>query len=384
MGPETEPTLDTLTVHAGSYDDPSGAVVTPTHRSTTYAYPWGDRPLRYSRYGNNPTQEALHRRLAALEGTEAALALASGMAALTTAILSICESGDHVVASADLYGGTHTLLTEELPRWGIETTFVHEGDPGAWEKAVRAETRLFVWEAISNPLLRVLDGPTLAGTGRERGIATLVDATFATPLLHRPASFGVDLVMHSATKYLGGHSDLIGGVLAGSSPRIEAATERMKHLGGSPDPAAVFLLERGLKTLAVRMARHDANGRAVAAFLADHPRVERVWYPTRHDHPDRAVADRILGGGGGVVTFVPKSTAEEAEATISRLRWFTVAPSLGGVESLVSMPSRTSHRGLDPAERERRGIPEATVRLALGIEAAEDLVDDLDRALASL
>lgn len=384
MGSEAEPTLDTLTVHAGRYDDPSGAVVTPTHRSTTYEYPRGDRPLRYSRYGNNPSQEALHRRLAALEGTETALALASGMAALATAILSICESGDHVVASADLYGGTYTLLTEELPRWGIETTFVHAGDPGAWEAEVRPETRLLVWEAISNPLLRVLDGPALARIGRQRGIATLVDATFATPLLQRPASFGVDLVMHSATKYLGGHSDLIGGVLAGSDARIEAATGRMKHLGGSPDPAAVFLLERGLKTLAVRMARHDANGRAVAAFLADHPKVERVWYPTRPDHPDRTIAERVLAGGGGVVTFVPDATPAEAEAMISRLRWMRVAPSLGGVESLVSMPSRTSHRGLDPAERERRGIPEATVRLALGIEAADDLVDDLDRALATL
>jgi len=383
---DVRPTLDTLTVHAGSYDDPgTGAVVTPIHRSTTYVYPHGDCPLRYSRYGNNPTQEAVHRRLAAIEGTEDALILSSGMAALATAILATCEAGDHVAASSDLYGGTRTLLADELPRLGIETTFVENPDPGAWEEAIRPETRLMLWESISNPLLRVADGEALAGIGRERGIVTLVDATFATPVLQRPAAFGADLVMHSATKYLGGHSDLIGGVLAGSAERIGAATGRMKHFGGSPDPAAVFLLERGLKTLALRVARHDANGREVAAFLAGHPKVERVWHPSRPDHPDREVADRVLAGaGGGVVTFAPGATAEETEAMVARLRWIRVAPSLGGVESLVSMPSLTSHRGLEPAERARLGIPEHAVRLALGIEAASDLVDDLDRALASL
>lgn len=374
---------DTLAVHAGAPEDPAdGTVVTPIHQASTFLYPRGDDPLRYTRYGNNPTQVAAQAKVAALEGAEAALVLASGMAALATGILSVCGAGDHVVAAPELYGGTHVLLDAELPRLGIEATYAASHEPAAFEAAIRPETRLLLWESISNPLLRVADGPALAALGRERGIATMVDATFASPIFQRPIGFGVDLVMHSATKYLGGHSDLIGGALAGSRARIDAARERMKAFGGSADPFATFLLERGMKTLPLRMARHDANGRAMAEFLAGHPRVERVHWPGLPDHPDREVADRVLSGSGGVVTFVPRATAEEAEALLGRLEWIRVAPSLGGVESLVSMPSRTSHRSMDPVERARRGIPDQAIRLALGVEAAADLVADLDRALA--
>lgn len=381
----TEPRIDTLAVHAGDGGESAGgAVVTPIFQSSTFLYPEGERPLRYTRYANNPTQVAAQAKLAALEGAEAALVLASGMGALATGILSVCGRGDHVVAAPDLYGGTHALLDHELPRLGIPVTYVEDLDPVAWETALRPETRLLLWEAISNPLLRVADGAALAALARERGIATLVDATFATPVHQRPLAFGVDLVMHSATKYLAGHSDVIAGVLAGSSARIETALERMKSFGASADPHAVFLLERGLKTLVLRMARHDANGRAVAEFLTGHPKVERVHYPTLPDHPDRDVAARLLAGTGGVVSFVPRATAAEAEALVAGFRWIRLAPSLGGVDSLVSMPSRTSHRGLPREERERRGIPDSMIRLALGIEAADDLIADLDRALTSV
>lgn len=374
--------LDTLAVHAGAPEDSaSGAVITPIHQASTFLYPRADDPLRYTRYGNNPTQVAAQAKIAALEGAEAALVLASGMAALATGILSVCGAGDHVVAAPDLYGGTHVLLDDELPRLGIDVTYAESHEAAAFEAAIRPETRLLVWEAISNPLLSVADGPALAALGRERGIATLVDATFASPVFQRPIGFGVDLVMHSATKYMGGHSDLVAGALSGSRARIDAARDRMKAFGGSADPFATFLLERGLKTLPLRMARHDANARAVAGFLADHPRVERIHWPGLPDHPDRAVADRVLSGSGGVVTFVPRATPEEADAIVGRLEWIRVAPSLGGVESLVSMPSRTSHRAMDPAERARRGIPDETIRLALGVEAADDLVADLERAL---
>ena len=377
------PRPDTLAVHAGSRPDPgSGAVVTPIFQSSTFLYPAGDRELQYTRYGNNPTQLAVQEKLAGLEGAEAALALASGMAAIATAILSICGRGDHIVAAPALYGGTHSLLDRELPRLGIEVTYAEDLDPAAWERATRPGTKLWLWEAISNPLLRVPDGPALAAKARERGIATLVDATFASPIHQRPATFGADLVMQSGTKYLGGHSDLIAGTLAGSSERIRRATGLMHCLGGSIDPHAAFLLERGMKTLAVRMARHSENGRAVAEFLAAHPRVERVHYPTLPDHPDGEVAARVLTGGGGVVTFVPRLTAAETEALVGRFRWIKLAPSLGGVESLVSMPSLTSHRMMPPEERRARGIPDATVRLALGIEDSADLIDDLDRSLA--
>jgi cystathionine beta-lyase/cystathionine gamma-synthase len=378
------PELDTLAIHAGSSRDPEGAVVTPIYQSATFDYPAGDRELVYTRYGNNPTQLALQERLAALEGSEAALAMASGMGAIATAILTVCESGDHLVAARSLYGGTHRLLDVELPRLGISVTYAGGIDAEAWEAAIRPETKLLLWEAISNPLLRVPDTPALAALARERGSVSLVDATFATPINLRPIDHGVDLVMHSATKYLGGHSDLIGGVLAGSRERIGEATHRMHSFGASIDPHAAFLVERGVKTLAVRMARHNENGRRVAEFLTGHERVARTHYPSLPDHPDHAIAERILSGAGGVVTFIPDASFEAASRLVERLRWIRLAPSLGGVESLVSMPAQTSHRGLSREDREALGIPDATIRLALGIEAADDLVDDLDRALASL
>lgn len=383
-GEARPPGLDTLAVHAGTHADESGAVVTPIYQSSTFEYPAGDRPLVYTRYGNNPGQIAVQQKLAALEGSEAALVLASGMAALATAILSVCGEGGHVVAAPDLYGGTHRLLDHELPRLGIEVDYAAGLDPTDWERAIRPATRLFLWEAISNPLLRVPDGAALAELARARGIVSLVDATFATPINQRPIDHGVDLVMHSATKYLGGHSDLIGGVLAGGSALIEGAVDAMHSLGGSADPHAVFLLERGLKTLALRVQRHNANGLAVARFLASHPGVERVHYPLLEGHPDRAVAARLLAGAGGVVSFVPRASAEAAGRLAASFRWLRLAPSLGGVESLVSMPAMTSHRSIPPAERARRGIPDTMIRLALGIEATEDLTDDLDRALAAL
>ncbi|MFN2383882.1 MAG: PLP-dependent aspartate aminotransferase family protein [Gemmatimonadota bacterium] len=377
--------LDTLAVHAGSDGDPlTGAVVTPIYQSSTFRYPEGDRPLVYTRYGNNPGQLALQQKIAALEGTEAALVLASGMAALATGVFTVCGQGDHVVAAPVLYGGTHQLLDVELPRLGISVTYAAGVDPAAWEAAIRPETRLFLWEAISNPLLRVADGPALVALARARGIATLVDATFATPINQRPAAFGADLVMQSGTKYLGGHSDVIAGTLAGSAARIERAVVRMRSFGGSADPHAMFLLERGIKTLALRVARHNANGEAIAVFLGQHPRVERVIYPTRADHTDHAVAARVLRGAGGVVCFEPRAIAAKAAALAGRFRWIALAPSLGGVESLVSLPCQTSHAGMHPAERAGRGISDQLIRLALGIEAPEDLIDDLDRALSEL
>ncbi|MGH7589144.1 MAG: trans-sulfuration enzyme family protein [Gemmatimonadota bacterium] len=378
------PDLDTLAIHAGSSRDQEGAVVTPIYQSSTFDYPAGDRELVYTRYGNNPTQLALQERLAALEGSEAALVLASGMGAIATAILTVCGSGDHLVAARSLYGGTHRLLDVELPRLGISVTYAGGIEPAAWEGAIRPETKLLLWEAISNPLLRVPDTPALAALARERGSVSLVDATFATPINLRPIDHGADLVMHSATKYLGGHSDLIGGVLAGSRERIGEATHRMHSFGASIDPHAAFLIERGVKTLAVRMARHNENGRRVAEFLSGHERVARTHYPSLPDHPDHAVAARLLAGAGGVVTFVPDASYDAACQLTERFRWIRLAPSLGGVESLVSLPAQTSHRGLSREDREALGIPDPMIRLALGIESADDLVDDLSRALASL
>ncbi len=333
--------------------------------------------------GNNPTQIAVQKRITALEGARAALILSSGMAALSTAILTVCRAGDHLVAAPELYGGTHRLLDDELPGLGIEVSYAAGHQAETWEAAIKPNTKLLIWEAITNPLVRVVDGEALAELARDRGLVSLVDATFATPINQRPLEFGVDLVMHSATKYLGGHTDLIGGVLAGGDELIDQATQRLASFGGSADPHAVFLLERGIKTLALRMARHNENGRAVSDYLASHPRVERVFYPTLDDHPDRDVAARVLNGAGGVVTFIPRATPDKAQRIVERFEWIRLAPSLGGVESLVSMPAMTSHRHFTSDQRAQRGMPDQTVRLALGVEAADDLIDDLDRALAS-
>lgn len=378
-----KPHIDTLAVQAGRLDDPHGAVVTPIYQASTFDYPAGDRPLVYTRYGNNPTQIAVQERIAALEGARAALILSSGMAALSTAILTICRAGDHIVAGPELYGGTHRLLDEELPGWGIEVSYAANHAPESWQAALEPNTKLLLWEAITNPLVRVADGVALAALARDRGVVSLVDATFATPINQRPIDFGVDLVMHSATKYLGGHADLIGGVLAGDDELIERATRTLASLGGSADPHAVFLLERGIKTLALRVARHNENAQAVSEYLASHARVERVFYPTLADHPDYDVAARVLKGAGGVVAFIPRATPAEAQRIVERFEWIRLAPSLGGVESLVSMPAMTSHRHLTSEQRAERGMPDQTVRLAIGVEAAEDLIDDLDRALAS-
>jgi cystathionine beta-lyase/cystathionine gamma-synthase len=266
---------------------------------------------------------------------------------------------------------------------GIEVSYAAGHQAETWEAAIKPNTKLLIWEAITNPLVRVADGEALAGLARDRGLVSLVDATFATPINQRPLEFGVDLVMHSATKYLGGHTDLIGGVLAGGDELIDQATQKLASFGGSADPHAVFLLERGIKTLALRMARHNENGRAVSDYLASHPRVERVFYPTLDDHPDRDVAARVLNGAGGVVAFIPRATPDEAQRIVERFEWIRLAPSLGGVESLVSMPAMTSHRHFTSDQRAQRGMPDQTVRLALGVEAAADLIDDLDRALAS-
>jgi cystathionine beta-lyase/cystathionine gamma-synthase len=372
-----------LAVQAGRFDDDHGSVVTPIYQASTFDYPAGDRPLVYTRYGNNPTQIAVQKRITALEGARAALILSSGMAALSTAILTVCRAGDHLVAAPELYGGTHRLLDDELPGLGIEVSYAAGHQAETWEAAIKPNTKLLIWEAITNPLVRVVDGEALAELARDRGLVSLVDATFATPINQRPLEFGVDLVMHSATKYLGGHTDLIGGVLAGGDELIDQATQRLASFGGSADPHAVFLLERGIKTLALRMARHNENGRAVSDYLASHPRVERVFYPTLDDHPDRDVAARVLNGAGGVVTFIPRATPDKAQRIVERFEWIRLAPSLGGVESLVSMPAMTSHRHFTSDQRAQRGMPDQTVRLALGVEAADDLIDDLDRALAS-
>lgn len=379
-----EPGLSTLGVHAGAGPSrPGDPVVPPLVQSATFHGGRKDDALLYSRYGNNPLQRLVAAKVAALEGTQDALVLGSGMGAISSTILALTEAGDHIVASKHLYGATLELLEVELPRRGVTTTFVDPDRPDAWVEALEDRTRLLYLESPTNPTLRVFDPREAVAAGKTRGVPVVMDATFATPVNLRPAGLGVDVVVHSATKYLGGHSDVIAGVVAGSTRVIDAVTTMMKRYGAAADPHMVWLLDRGLRTLDVRVRRHNDNALAVARFLEGRPEVVRVMYPGLESHPDHARARELFdAGAGGMVSFVVRGGADAADRVMDALELIHVAPSLGGVESLVSQPRYTSHRAMDAAQREALGIPDGFLRLSVGIEDARDLVGDLGRALA--
>ena len=374
----------TLGVHAGGPEArPGQPVVLPVVQSSTFFWNApGDAPeLRYSRYGNNPNQVAVARKLAALEGTEASLAVASGMAATALAVLAVTRAGDHIVASKHLYGATYALLADEMPRRGVTTTFVDPDETRAWESAMRDNTRILFLEVPTNPVMRVFDPRIPVRLAREAGAVTMMDATFASPVNLRPARHGVDVVIHSATKYLGGHSDLIAGVVSGDREVIERAQRMLVLYGPALDPHAAWLLERGIKTLSVRMERHNRSGLELATWLEGRPEVARVSYPGLASHPDRELAGELLDGFGGMIGLVLASGGAGADAFCGSLEVARVAPSLGGVETLVSQPRFTSHIGLTAEERTRAGIPDGFVRVSVGLEDVRDLKRDLARAL---
>jgi cystathionine beta-lyase/cystathionine gamma-synthase len=378
LGPSTR------AVHSGSPPATPGApVVMPIHQTSTFftdAVPEGE--VRYTRYGTNPNHLALAHKLAALEGAEAAVVLASGNAACALSLLSCAAAGCHILAQAELYGGTLRILNRELPRLGIETSYVRDGE--AWQDGIRPNTAALLLEIPVNPTLRIPDMAPAVAAARERSVPLIVDATFASPVNFRPLEHGADLVFHSATKYLGGHSDLTAGVVLGSSERVAAVRELLKSFGPVLDPHAVWLLDRGVKTLALRMERHNANGLAVATWLEGHPAVERVFYPGLESHPDHARASALFTGFGGVVSIMVRGGDAAALQVTQRLRLMCVAPSLGGVETLVSMPRFTSHAALSAEERRAAGIGDGFIRLALGVEDAGDLIADLQQALSSV
>jgi cystathionine beta-lyase/cystathionine gamma-synthase len=347
---------------------------------------WGqpaDGELLYSRYGNNPNQEALGRKIAALEGTEAGAAFASGMAATAMTVLALTQAGDHVVASSYLYGATYALLKDELPRRGVRTTFVDPG-VGGWEEAIRPETRVVMLETPTNPTLRIVDPRPIAKLAHARGIKVFLDATFASPVNIRAAELGVDVVMHSATKYLGGHSDLIAGVVAGPEDLVREIVRMSRLYGPALDAHAAWLLDRGIRSLDVRVRRHNENALALARWFATRPEIARVLYPGLESHPDHALAKEILQGFGGMLSVVLKGGGDAADRFMSGLRLAMVAPSLGGVETLVSQPRYTSHVALTPDERAAQGIDDGFVRLSVGVETFEDLRDDFGQALDAL
>ncbi|HEX8245226.1 MAG TPA: PLP-dependent aspartate aminotransferase family protein [Longimicrobium sp.] len=372
----------TRAVHAGEGPrDVYAPVVNPIVLSATfYSEPQGQGPVLYQRYGNAPNHVLAEARLAALEGAEDAAVLASGMAAMACAVLSVVQAGDHVVATDAIYGGTRALLETELPRLGVTTTFVDMFRPG-WTDAFRPETRLVIGESPSNPLLRVMDLRPLADEAHARGAVMLVDSTFASPINARPLEHGVDLVMHSGTKYLGGHCDVTAGVIAGSRERVKAVRDRAKVWGPALDPHAVWLLERGMKTLALRMERHNANGMEVALWAEAQPGIARVHYPGLASHPDHETARRVLDGFGGMIGLEIAGGGPAAARFVQALELAKLAPSLGGVETLVSEPRYTSHAAMTAEEREANGIRDGFVRVSLGIEDAADLITDFAQAL---
>jgi cystathionine beta-lyase/cystathionine gamma-synthase len=351
-------------------------------QSSTFVSPVGsDEDILYSRYGNNPNQLQVARKYALLEGSEDAIFLASGMGATALAHLAVLRPGDHLVSSSWIYGGTRQLFDEELGRFGIEITYVTPDHPRLWRRSVRKRTRAIFVETPTNPLMRVVDLAPVAHVAREFGLALLVDATFASPINFRPLEHGADVAITSATKYLNGHSDVIAGAVAGSTALVEEVNRLMRRWGQSIDPHAAWLVDRGMRTLALRMARHNANGRAVAEWAESHPAIARVHYPGLPSHPDHEHAGAVLDGFGGMVGLELAGGPEAAERMLRRLELVTHAPSLAGVETLVSEPRHTSHKGIAAEERAALGIPDGFLRLSCGIEDADDIIADLSQAL---
>jgi cystathionine beta-lyase/cystathionine gamma-synthase len=372
---------------AADLDKKNGPLATPIYQTSTFEVTDNDEQLRatrtdhfYTRYGN-PTNTVAEKTIAELEGTEAALTFASGMGAITTTVMALVKSGGHVVAQRDIYGGVNKFLSQWLPKMGIETTFVDTIEYEQHARAIRPNTKLLYLESPTNPTLRIVNFKKVAALAKQHGLISMIDATFGTPINQHPAEFGIDLVMHSGTKYLGGHTDLICGAVAGRRALIERIWETRTTLGNCMDPHASWMLVRGLKTLAVRVARQNENALQVAEFLAEHAKVRSVNYPFLKSHPQYALAREQMAGGGGMVSFEVEGTGDDARRVSEAMRLFTLAPSLGGVESLVSIPVLTSHAMIPAEERARMGVTEQLIRLSVGIENADDLVADLEHAL---
>jgi len=377
--------LETQLVHAGEpLPRIAGAIEMPIFQSATFEYAGEQRydDVRYLRSNNTPSQLALHGKLAVLEGAEAALVCASGMAAISTTLLALLRSGDHLLAQRSLYGGTHELLTQEFPALGIAVSAIDATRPAGWQAQLTASTRAIYVEALTNPLLEVADLPAVVAFARAHGLIAIIDNTFASPVNYRPIPAGFDLSVHSATKYLNGHSDIVAGAVSGSAALIERIRHQANVLGGALDAHAAFLLKRGLKTLALRVRYQNDSALTLARFLAAHPRVRAVHYPGLPSHPQHERARALFAGCGGVLSFELHGGVAAADAFSARVRIPAIAPSLGGVHTLLTRPATTSHAGLSRAERLERGISDALLRLSVGIEATEDLLEDFGQALA--
>lgn len=376
--------IETKLIHAGEMEPRIlGAVSMPIFQSAMYEYSrvasYHDIP--YIRLNNTPNHIVLHKKLAALENAEAAIVTASGMAAISTALLAVLSSGDHLLAQECLYGGTHDFLTKYLSSFGIIFDFIDGENPEAWKRKLRPTTRAIYVETISNPLMQVPDLKAVVKFSRDHSLISMIDNTFATPINFRPAEWGFDLSLHSCTKYLNGHSDIVGGAVIGRKELVEKILHKLDHLGGSMDPHACYLLHRGLKTLALRVRHQNESARKIVRFLENHPVIEKVNYPGLESNPSYKRASKLFDGFGGMISFELKGGVDAAERFMKGVKIPIIAPSLGGVETLMTRPATTSHLGMAPKDRRKLGISDGLIRLSVGIEATDDLIDDFEQAL---
>jgi len=376
--------LETKLIHAGEPDPRiNGAVSIPVFQSSTFEYTGATsyHDLKYIRLNNTPNHIALHQKLAALENAEAALVTASGMAAISTTLLSILASGDHLLAQECLYGGTHDFITKDLETFGISYDFIDGDNPDSWKNKLKPNTKAIYVESMTNPLLQVADLTAVVEFAKTHGVISLIDNTFSSPVNFRPPEWGFDLSLHSCTKYLNGHSDIVAGAVIGHADLIQRITHKLNHLGGSLDPHACFLLHRGLKTLAVRLKHQNESTLKIAKFLEKHSAINKVNYPGLENHPRHQRARELFDGFSGMLSFELKGDIQAADRFIQNTTLPISAPSLGGVESLITRPAITSHSGMSPEDRQTMGISDSLIRVSVGIEATEDIIEDFNQAL---
>ncbi|MCJ7759502.1 MAG: aminotransferase class I/II-fold pyridoxal phosphate-dependent enzyme [Gillisia sp.] len=377
------PGINTICTHTGELEDKQfKGAISPLYMSTSYAFEDVD-VIRYPRYFNTPNQEALAKKMAALEHGEAALVFGSGMAAVSTSLFAFLHKGDHVVLQNTLYGGTRNLVAEEFAKFGIEYSFTKDLKPESFEAEIRKNTKVIYIETPSNPLLTITDIKAVAEIAKKHGLVSMIDNTFASPVNQNPIDFGIDIVIHSATKYMGGHSDILAGTVISSEEHIETIFQIAKNFGGNLSDYTVWLLERSLKTMGIRVKAQNKNAKKIAKFLERHPDIEKVYYPGLKSHPDYALAKSQMHGFGGMLSFELKAGLD-AGLFQKKLNLIKSSMSLAGVESTIISPTLTSHALLTLEERENQGIRDGLMRFSLGIEEKEDLIADIEQALAEV
>jgi cystathionine beta-lyase/cystathionine gamma-synthase len=377
--------IETKIIHAGDPKPPiKGAVCIPIFQSSTYEYKGRNRDseVKYMRLSNTPNHIALHKKLAALENAESALVTSSGMAAISTTFLTVLSPGDHFLSLDCLYGGTKGFITNILDRFHINHDLIDGNRPETWKSKLKPNTKAIYLETITNPLLQIPDLRSIVEFTRENNLISIIDNTFASPINFRPPEFGFDISLHSCTKYLNGHSDIVGGAVISRDEWIEKIRKNLIYLGGSMDPNVCFLLYRGIKTLSLRVNYQNSSALRVAEFLESHNRVKKVNYPGLESHPQNSLAKEWFDGFGGMISFELKGGIPATEQFINKIKLSFIAPSLGGVETLVTVPVKTSHRDLTPEQKKRAGISDSLIRISVGIENPEDIISDFNQALS--